>query len=91
MPILCRFALANGSKSKVKSGKNAKKYVQVVPDAVAVINSKQDVCNYHDDMLCGCAVAWKLSCALLSKLREESNAQQVESHKVHKVKSGYEK
>ena len=67
-----------------------KKITQVVPDAVAVINSKQDVCNYYDDMLCGCAVAWKLSCALLSKLREESKAQQVESHKVHKVKSGNE-
>lgn len=47
---------------------------QIVPNAVAVINSKQDACNYHDKMLCGCAVAWKLSCALLSKLREESNA-----------------
>lgn len=45
---------------------------QVVPDAVAVLNSKQDVCGYSDDMLCGCAVAWKLSCALLSRLQEES-------------------
>jgi single-stranded-DNA-specific exonuclease len=43
---------------------------QIVPDAVAVINSKQDTCTYHDDMLCGCAVAWKLSCALLTSLRE---------------------
>lgn len=43
----------------------------VVPDAVAVINSKQDVCTYEDDMLCGCAVAWKLACALLVKLKEE--------------------
>ncbi len=57
--------------------KNLKlKTVQVVPDAIAVINSKQDVCTYHDDMLCGCAVAWKISCALLSRLREESNAQE---------------
>jgi len=44
---------------------------QVVPLAYAVINSKQDVCTYHDDMLCGCAVAWKLSCGILSKLRVE--------------------
>lgn len=44
---------------------------QVVPDAVAVINSKQDVCEYWDDMLCGCAVAWKLSCALLVRFRED--------------------
>ena len=46
---------------------------QIVPDAVAVINSKQDVCTYADDMLCGCAVAWKLSCALLSRLRESAD------------------
>ncbi len=64
--------------------------VQVVPDAVAVINSKQDICTYHDDMLCGCAVAWKLSCALLSALRDEQKAQEsfhaVTSKKLH-VKS----
>lgn len=47
---------------------------QVVPDAVAVLNSKQDVCTYPDDMLCGCAVAWKLSCAVLSALRAEKTA-----------------
>lgn len=45
---------------------------QVVPDAVAVINSKQDLCTYHDKMLCGCAVAWKLACGVLVKLREEN-------------------
>ncbi len=88
-------------KSKVKSGKNAKKYIQVVPDAVAVINSKQDVCNYHDDMLCGCAVAWKLSCALLSKLKEEINEKKKIKAKgdswkkvldtVATLKEGYEK
>jgi single-stranded-DNA-specific exonuclease len=44
---------------------------QIVPDAVAVINSKQDVCEYWDDMLCGCAVAWKLSCALLVRFKED--------------------
>ena len=51
-----------------------KTLVQVVPDAVAVINSKQDACTYHDDMLCGCAVAWKLSCAVLSTLRADKTA-----------------
>ncbi len=48
------------------------KLVQTVPDAIAVINSKQDVCTYHDNMLCGCAVAWKLACAVLARLREEN-------------------
>ena len=60
---------AKGKKLKAKSSIS-----QVVPDAVAVINSKQDVCTYHDDMLCGCAVAWKLSCAILSRLREDATA-----------------
>lgn len=62
---------------------------QIVPDAIAVINSKQDMCEYHDDMLCGCAVAWKLSCALLARLRNEK----IEgvSEKVNALPEGYEK
>ena len=59
---------------KVKSNTGAKNMRQIVPDAIAVINSKQDACTYHDDMLCGCAVAWKLSCAILSTLRAEKIA-----------------
>lgn len=62
------------------------KLVQIVPDAVAVINSKQDNCTYHDDMLCGCAVAWKLACALLNKLKKENILENVS-----KLKDGYEK
>jgi single-stranded-DNA-specific exonuclease len=59
---------------EVKSGKLKvkSKFIQIVPDAVAVINSKQDVCTYDDDMLCGCAVAWKIACGVLSRLREEA-------------------
>ncbi len=59
-----------GEKQEMKS----RKAIQVVPDAVVVLNSKQDVCTYPDDMLCGCAVAWKLACALLSVLRTKSKA-----------------
>lgn len=47
------------------------KVLQKVPDAVAVINSKQDICTYSDDMLCGCAVAWKLACGILIRIRED--------------------
>lgn len=67
---------------------------QIVPDAVAVINSKQDVCKYDDDMLCGCAVAWKLACALLSKLKEEKESKGEFGEVVETVKNlkpGYEK
>lgn len=76
-----------------KEGKNGKKE-QVLPNAFAVINSKKDVCKYSDDMLCGCAVAWKLSCALLSRLREESKnrpVHKVESLKEVKKETEYEK
>lgn len=38
-----------------------------IPPAYAVINSKQSADTYHDDMLCGAAVAWKLVQAILKK------------------------
>lgn len=66
----------------------------IVPDAVAVLNSKQDACTYQDDMLCGCAVAWKLACALLVKLREESAGVGkfgVVTEAVSHLRVGYEK
>lgn len=63
---------------------------QVVPDAVAVINSKQEECNYHDKMLCGCAVAWKLACAVLSRLRREKVNETV-NKTVDTLPEGWEK
>lgn len=56
---------AKGKSTKNKMGK------QILPKGFVVINSKRDDCTYHDDMLCGCAVAWKLACAVLAKLRAE--------------------
>ncbi|MCI0565933.1 single-stranded-DNA-specific exonuclease RecJ [bacterium] len=38
-----------------------------LPPAYAVINSKQKEDTYHDDMLCGAGVAWKLVQGLLRK------------------------
>ncbi len=64
--------------------------LQVVPDAVAVINSKQDVCTYHDDMLCGCAVAWKIACGLLSRLRIDISLGEIHQ-KAKNLPIGYEK
>jgi single-stranded-DNA-specific exonuclease len=63
---------------------------QSVPDAVAVINSKQDLCTYHDKMLCGCAVAWKLACAVLAKLREQNINKKV-FETVNNLPAGWEK
>ncbi|WP_300279421.1 single-stranded-DNA-specific exonuclease RecJ [Peptacetobacter sp.] len=38
-----------------------------IPNAYAVINPKQDDCNYPFDMLCGCGIAFKLVQALTPK------------------------
>ncbi len=42
---------------------------QTLPKAFVVLNSKKDSCTYHDKMLCGCALAWKLACGILIELR----------------------
>ena len=63
---------------------------QAVPDAVAVLNSKQDVCAYEDDMLCGCAVAWKLACAVLSRLKTDESLGEVYT-KARELPEGFEK
>jgi single-stranded-DNA-specific exonuclease len=42
----------------------------VVPRAFAIINPKQDGCEYPDKMLCGAGIAFKLLCALIQKYGE---------------------
>lgn len=39
----------------------------VLPSAYVVLNSKQEGDTYHDDMLCGAGVAWKLASAILAR------------------------
>lgn len=72
--------------------KKGKKIVatQKVPDAVAVINSKQDACTYWDKMLCGCAVAWKLACALLAQAKVDISLGEIHIH-VKELPEGYDK
>ncbi len=43
----------------------------LLPPAFAVLNSKKICDEYHDDMLCGAGVAWKLVQALIARGREE--------------------
>jgi len=47
----------------------------ILPKAYAIVNSKQEGDTYHDNMLCGAAVAWKLVSALLSKRGEKWGVQ----------------
>ncbi len=42
---------------------------EILPKAYAVINSKQSDCEYPEKMLCGAAVGYKLTLALLAKNR----------------------
>ncbi|MDO8604733.1 MAG: single-stranded-DNA-specific exonuclease RecJ [bacterium] len=42
----------------------------VLPKAFAILNSKQTEDTYHDNMLCGAALAWKLVSALLMRRGE---------------------
>lgn len=42
-----------------------------VPNAFAVVNPKQDMCQYPDEMLCGTGVAFKLVQAFLKKYGEQ--------------------
>ncbi len=43
----------------------------MLPPAFAVINSKQEGDAYHDDMLCGAGVAWKLAQAIIARGRAD--------------------
>lgn len=49
------------------------KEVQHIPDAYAVINTKQSDCAYPDKGLCGAATAWKFICALHMKLADSNS------------------
>jgi single-stranded-DNA-specific exonuclease len=39
--------------------------VQILPPAYEVINTKKTGETYPEKMLCGCATAWKVVCAIL--------------------------
>jgi len=43
----------------------------LLPPAYAVLNSKKENDSYHDDMLCGAGVAWKLVQALIIRGQEQ--------------------
>ena len=47
--------------------------IQELPNAYAILNPKQEGCNYPDKMLCGAGIAFKLVQALISKYGEYWN------------------
>ncbi len=49
---------------------------EIVPRAFAILNPKQEGCNYPDKMLCGAGLAFKLVQALVKKYSEYWNIQQ---------------
>ncbi len=55
----------------------------LLPKVFAIVNPKQEGCEYPEKMLCGAAVIYKVVCALVSKMREESG--------VDNFGAGYEK
>jgi single-stranded-DNA-specific exonuclease len=60
-----------------------------LPPAYAVLNSKRADDSYHDDMLCGAAVAWKLVSALL--VRGKKDPREEVRSRFEAVPDGWEK
>lgn len=52
----------------------------VLPNAFAIINPKQEGCEYPDKMLCGSGVIFKLIQALINKIKEEGKLEWKEGH-----------
>ncbi len=44
---------------------------QIIPKAFAIINTKQDACEYEEKFLCGTSTIYKVITAFLNKYREE--------------------
>jgi single-stranded-DNA-specific exonuclease len=69
---------------------------QILPKAYAIINNKQNSCNYANKDLCGSSTVYKLVVELLRELREihdndKSNWSEFEKKSVKLPQVGYEK
>jgi len=67
--------------------------VQILPKAYAVINTKKTGETYPEKMLCGCATAWKVVCALLvyTRIKKEEGNTNIWNTKIADVSPGWEK
>ncbi len=62
-----------------------------VPKAFAIINPKQDECEYPDKMLCGAGLAFKLVCALIQKYGKEWEEKYPTAAATPRLTAGWEK
>lgn len=66
--------------------------VQILPPAYEVINTKKTKETYQEKMLCGCATAWKVVCAILSTVKSSSQIEKgVWEQKIFEIPEGWEK
>ncbi len=67
--------------------------VQILPKAYAVINTKKTGETYPEKMLCGCATAWKVVCALIAyaRIKKEEGNTDIWNTKIADVPVGWEK
>ncbi len=62
-----------------------------IPNAVAVINSRQNDCKYPFKELAGVGIAFKLAQALLLELEKRNSKSEKLSATIYKLKTGFEK
>lgn len=66
--------------------------MQILPPAYEVINTKKTVETYKEKMLCGCATAWKVVCAILMYVKTTNKTEKtVLDQKIFDIPEGWEK
>lgn len=66
--------------------------IQILPPAYEVINTKKTNETYIEKMLCGCATAWKVVCALLMYVKSSQKTEKtILEQKIFDIPQGWEK
>lgn len=65
---------------------------QILPPAYEVINTKKTKETYKETMLCGCATAWKVVCAILAHVKTSTEVEKtICDQKIFDIPPGWEK
>lgn len=67
------------------------KEVQILPKAFEVINTKKTNETYEEKMLCGCATAWKVVCAIIVTVKSNTKDKTEIEQKIFDISIGWEK